>query len=228
MPTADSPGCRRVYSPSHHLTFPYLLPNVRSYFIFLLPLTLSSGQPAYRNYDKYNTNVKVLRLEPALTLREPVFSAGRLSCNLTADVPTTPCCLSQALISTMDERRASSLLLNALPVDLLHHILEYCHSMADFSAVIRTSKRIYGVYKDHPSSILRSVACNHLGMPDKIFPFAFSIVLYYERARVFGSPIKDWLGEDDLSASHLNPSRFYEMVSNHDVVVALEKKFSQR
>ena len=130
--------------------------------------------------------------------------------------------------ATMDERRASSLLFGALPADLLHRILKYCHSMADFSAVIRTSKRIYGVYKDHPSSILRSVACNHLDMPDKIFPFAFGVALYYERERVFGSPLKDWLGEDDLSASHLNPSRFYKMVSNHDVVVALEKKFSRR
>lgn len=120
------------------------------------------------------------------------------------------------------------MLLSALPGDLLHQILEYCRSIGDFSAVIRTSKRIYGVYKDYPSSILRSVACNHMGMPDKIFPFAFGVVLYYERARVFGSPIKDWLGEDELSASHLNPSRFYRMVWNHDVVVALEKKFSRR
>jgi len=67
-----------------------------------------------------------------------------------------------------------------------------------------------------------------MGMTDGIFPFAFGLVLYHERAREFGSPVEDWLGEDELSASHLNPSRFYKMTWNHDVVLALEKKFSRR
>ena len=100
--------------------------------------------------------------------------------------------------------------------------------MDDFSAVIRTSKQIYGVYKDHPSSILRSVACNHIGMADGILPFAFGLVLYQERAREMGLPLKDWVGEDELSASHLSPSRFFRMVRNHDIVAILEIEFSRR
>ena len=128
----------------------------------------------------------------------------------------------------MDEQRASFSLLGVLPADLLHQILGYCRSMGDLSAIVRTSKRIYGVYKDHPRSILRSVACNHMGMTDEIFPLAFGLLLYHERVRMFGSSVKDWLGEDELSASHLNPSRLYKMNWNHGVVVALEKKFSRR
>lgn len=128
----------------------------------------------------------------------------------------------------MDEQRASFSLLGVLPADLLHQILGYCHSMGDLSAIVRTSKRIYGVYKDHPSSILRSVACNYMGMTDEIFPLAFGLLLYHERMKMFGSPGKDWLREDELSASHLNPSRLSEMTWNHRVVGALEKKFSRR
>jgi hypothetical protein len=156
---------------------------------------------------------------------EPVFSASPEAYQLWFPRQlATP----QALATTMDEWRASFSLLSALPADLLHQILKYCRSLGDFSAVIRTSKRAYGIYKDHPSSILRSVACNQTGMTDEIFPFAFGLVLYHERAREFGSPVNDWLREDELCASHLNPSRFYKMMWNHDVVVALEKKFSRR
>ena len=127
----------------------------------------------------------------------------------------------------MDERGASPLL-STLPVDLQHRILQYCRSMDDFSALIRTSKQIYGVYKDHPNSIRRSVVCNHIGMTDGIFPIAFGLVLCHERAWEIGSPVKDWPGEDELSASHLSPSRFFRMVRNHDIVATLETKFSRR
>ena len=65
-------------------------------------------------------------------------------------------------------------------------------------------------------------------MTDEIFPLAFGLVLHHERAREFDPPVKDWLGGDELSASHLNPSRFQKMVANHGVVVELEKNFSQR
>jgi len=129
---------------------------------------------------------------------------------------------------TMEARRTSLSLLSSLPADLLHQVLEYSSSMDDFSAAIRTSKRVYGVYKDRPGSILRSVACNQIGMTEKIFPLAFGLVLHDERARRSNPPIKDWLREDELSASHLNPSRFRKMVSNHDVVKQLEKEFSRR
>ena len=67
-----------------------------------------------------------------------------------------------------------------------------------------------------------------MGMTDEIFPLAFGLQLYHERVRMFGSSVKDWLGEDELSASHLNPSRLYKMNWNHGVVLALEKKFSRR
>ena len=87
---------------------------------------------------------------------------------------------------------------------------------------------MYGVYKDHPSSILRSVACNHIGMTDEIFPFAFGLVLHQERVGDIGSPVKDWLSDDELSASHLNPSRFFSLERNHGVVAGLEKTFSRR
>jgi hypothetical protein len=100
--------------------------------------------------------------------------------------------------------------------------------MDDFSAAIQTSKRIYGVYKDHPSSLLRSIACRHMRMREEIFPLAFGLVLHHERARELDPPVKDWLGEDELSASHLNPPRFRKMVSNHGVVAQLERKFSRR
>ena len=128
----------------------------------------------------------------------------------------------------MEEQGTSTSFLSSLPADPLQQILEYSLSLNDFSAVIRTSKRIYGVYKDRPGSILRSVACHELGMTKEIFPLAFGLVLHHERARESDPPVKDWLGEDELSASHLNPSRFRKMVSNHDVVTRLEKAFSQR
>ena len=135
---------------------------------------------------------------------------------------------TQTLITTMDARRTSTSLLSSLPADVLHQILEYSSSMDDFSAVIRTSKRIYGVYKDHPGSILRSVVCHQLDMTKEIFPLAFGLVLHHERVRESAPPVKDWLRDDELSASHLNPSRFRNMVSNHDVVTQLEKEFSRR
>ena len=125
----------------------------------------------------------------------------------------------------MEVRRTS---LSSLPADLLYQILEHSSSMVDFSAAIRTSKRIYGVYKDLPGSILRSVACNQMDMTEEIFLLAFGLVLHYERARLSNPPIKDWLGENELSASHLNPLRFRQMVLNHDVVTILEKDFSRR
>ena len=120
------------------------------------------------------------------------------------------------------------MLLSSLPADLLHQILEHSSSMDDFSAMIRTSKRIYGVYKDFPGSILRSVACHQLDMTKEIFPLAFGLVLHHERAREYDPPIKDWLRDDEVSASRLNPSRFRKMVSNHEVVTRLEKEFSRR
>jgi len=42
-------------------------------------------------------------------------------------------------------------------------------STGDSSAAIRTSKRIYSVYKDHPGSILHFVVCNH--MTEEIISF---------------------------------------------------------
>jgi len=66
-----------------------------------------------------------------------------------------------------------------------------------------------------------------MGMTDKIFPFAFGLVLYYEVTEC-GPPLKDWLGEDNLSAKHLNPSRINKMMLNHEVVVELEEIFSRR
>jgi hypothetical protein len=128
----------------------------------------------------------------------------------------------------MEARRTPLSLLSSLPADLLHQVLECSSSMDDFSAAIRTSKWIYGVYKDRQSSILRAVACKQLGMSEKIFPLAFGLVLHHQRARVSNPPVKDWITEDELSASHLNPSRFREMVKNHDDVTKLENEFSRR
>jgi len=65
-------------------------------------------------------------------------------------------------------------------------------------------------------------------MTEDVFPVAFGLVLHHERARESDPPVKDWLGEDELSASRLSPSRFRRMVSNHGVVVQLEGKFSRR
>jgi len=67
-----------------------------------------------------------------------------------------------------------------------------------------------------------------MGMTEEIFPFAFDLVLYYERARGSDRPVKDWLGDDDLSASHLSPSQFHVMVWIHGDVIELEKRFSRR
>ena len=135
---------------------------------------------------------------------------------------------TQALATTMEMQRTSSPLLSSLPADLLHHILEYSSSMDDFSAAIQTSKQIYRVYNDRSSSILRSVTCNHMGITEEIFPLAFSLVLHHERARESELPVKDWLRDDEVSASYLNPPRFRKMALNHDVVRRLEKIFSRR
>jgi len=135
---------------------------------------------------------------------------------------------TEALATAMEVKKTSSPLLCSLPADLLHQILEYSSSMDDFSAAIQTSKQIYRVYKDRSGSIHRSVACNHMGMTEEIFPLAFSLVLHHERARESELPVKDWLREDEVSASYLNPPRFRKMVSNHDVVRRLEKNFSRR
>ena len=168
-------------------------------------------------------NHSLQRLPPVL------FSAS--STELGADLARRHLCHpfpTQALATTMEVRRTSSPLLCSLPADLLHQILEYSSSMDDFSAAIQTSKQIYRVYKDRSGSILRSVTCNHMGMTEEIFPLAFSLVLHHERARESDPPVKDWPGEDELSASRLSPSRFRQMVSNHGVVAQLEEKFSRR
>jgi hypothetical protein len=128
----------------------------------------------------------------------------------------------------MEVQATSPLLLISLQEDLLHQIIKCCSSMNDFLATIQTSRRMYGVYKGYPSSIIYSVACNHMGMTKDIFSLAFGLVLYHERARVLDPPVKERLGEDELSASHLNPPRFQKMVSNHGVVAQLEKEFSRR
>ena len=65
-------------------------------------------------------------------------------------------------------------------------------------------------------------------MTEDIFPYAFGLVLHHERARMSDPPVKDWLGEHELSASHLDFSRFRQMVSNHEVVAQLEKEFSRK
>ena len=125
---------------------------------------------------------------------------------------------SPSLTTTYNDGSADNPILIALvaqlaagaAADLLHHILKYS-SMPDLSAAMTTSTQIYRVYKGHPSSFAR----NQMGMTDEIFPR----VLHYERARQSDPPVKDWLGEDKLSASYLNLSLFWywRMVHHHEI-----------
>ena len=50
-----------------------------------------------------------------------------------------------------------------LPPDLVHEVFVRITDMHTLSAAIRTSKRCYEIFQDHPKTILRAVAQNIVG-----------------------------------------------------------------
>lgn len=123
----------------------------------------------------------------------------------------------------MEHLREPSTRISDLPTDVVYEILRSCSSTTDLFAAIRSCKHIYGIWRGHPNTILRTVICTQLDMDEDTFPVAFGAVLHWETARTLRL-----FTEDELLPTRLDYALWNRFASNHDTVESLEKEFSKR
>jgi hypothetical protein len=118
----------------------------------------------------------------------------------------------------------------SLPTDIVVEFLRRLDSLDDVLAMVSTAKCVYEIFKMHPNHILRAVICRVLLMNEEVFPVAFALVLQAERARPSDSsmtPMKSLLSDENLSATHVTPTKLELLKRHHQRTILLEKDFSR-
>lgn len=107
----------------------------------------------------------------------------------------------------------------ALPPDILHHLLLNVSDFRTLSTALRTCRGIYGIFQEHPLSIVTAVAANVVGGTD-VLPTAVRLVEYQRE--------ETWCDEESAMTLHpLTRESCAMLEKNAAMVKRMEHLFSE-